>query len=131
MNSLGKNKRFSNAYHFTSDELIRFHHHLVIGRKLHDMEKHLIDCELCSDALKGVAQMENASLLYEVSKDLHRKARKKRLWKKNIFSQVNLIAVFSVVFIILFLLLMSIFFFSRLEPTKNFPANENKTQEKK
>ena len=129
MNILNKNI-FSDSHHFTRDELLRFHHHLVSGKELHDMEKHLVDCSLCSEALKGVAEMENASLLYEVSKDLHFRARRKKMWKKNIFSQNELVAIIAVVFLILFLLLMSIFFFEK-RLVKTPPADGNKLEQKK
>lgn len=129
MNSSNKNI-FSGSHHFTRDELIRFHYHLVSGKELHEMEKHLVDCTLCSEALKGIAEMENASLLCEVSKDMHFRARRKKLWKKNIFSQTELIALIAVIFLILFLLLMSIFFFEK-RVVKTPPANQNKTEQKK
>ena len=112
MNAIRNKNIFSRTHHFTHDELIRLHHQLVTGGKLHEMEKHLVDCQLCSEALEGVAEMEDASLLYSVSNELHLKARRKKLWKTTIFSQVDLIAIFAVLFLILFLLLVSIFFFS-------------------
>ena len=80
-------------------------------KEQHEMEKHLVNCQLCTEALKGVAGMENASLLLDVTRELHLRARRKKLWKKNIFSQNEFIAIIAVVFLILFLLLMSIFFF--------------------
>jgi len=110
----GKNI-FSASHHFTRDELIRYAHHTLSDREQHEMEKHLVDCLLCSDALKGIAEMENASLLFNVSKELRHRAQRKKLWKKNIFSQNELISIFAVVFLIIFLVLITIFFFSRNE----------------
>jgi len=100
----GKKNIFSGSHHFTSDELVRYVHHVLNEQEQHEMEKHLVDCELCSEALKGIAEMENASLLYEVNKDLQFRARRKRLLKKKIFSQNELISIFAVVFLIVFLL---------------------------
>ncbi len=109
---------FSASQHFTRDELVRYVHHVLTEKEQHEMEKHLVDCSLCSDALKGVAEMENASLLFQVTRDLHVRARKKRLLKKTIFSQNELIAIFAVVFLIVFLLLMTVFFFARKDLKK-------------
>jgi hypothetical protein len=121
---------FKGSHHFTRDELVRYHHHLMQEDEQHTMEKHLVDCELCTEALKGVAEMENASLLFEVSKDLHLRARRKHLLKKTIFSQNEFIAIFAVVFLILFLLLMTVLFFARKE-LKQVPGSENKIEQAK
>jgi len=94
------------------------------------MEKHLVDCELCSEALKGIAEMENASLLYEVNRDLHMRARRKKILHRKIFSQHELIAIFAVVFLILFLLMMTFFFFARKD-VKQVSPGENKIERKK
>jgi len=126
----GNKNIFTSSHHFTRDELIRYHHHMMSDHELHLMEKHLVDCELCSDALKGVAELANASLLIDVGKDLHRRARRKNLWKKNIFSHNEFIAILAVVFLILFLLLMSIFFFAD-KSVKNAPSGEHRTGQNK
>ena len=120
---------FSSAHHFTSDELVRYHHHLLSPKEQHEMEKHLVDCELCSEALKGVAEMENASLLYEVNKDLHFRARRKKLLQRRVFSQHELISIFAVVFLILFLLMMTFLFFIRKDFKPAVPG-ENKIEQK-
>ena len=124
------NNIFSSSRHLTGDELVRYVHHVLSEEQLHDMEKHLVDCELCSEALKGVAEMENASMLYEVSKDLRLRAHRKHLLKKRIFSQNELISIFAVIFLLLFLLLMTVFFFMKKD-LKPVPGNENKIEQKK
>jgi hypothetical protein len=131
MNSDSRHKNiFSASHHFTRDELVRYVHHVMSEEELHRMEKHLVDCELCSEALKGVAELENASLMYNVSRDLHLRARRKHLLKKKIFSQNELIAIFAVVFLIVFLLLMTIFYFARKD-LKQAAGSENKIEQQK
>ena len=103
----GKNI-FSASHHFTRDELVRYAHHRLSEKEQHEMEKHLVDCSLCTDALKGISEMENVMLLFNVSKELHHRAKRKRLWKKSLFSQNELIAIFAVVFLIIFLLLVQV-----------------------
>lgn len=109
----GKKNIFSNSHHLTRDELVHYSAHRLSERDRHEMEKHLVDCELCSEALKGISEMKNASSLYEVSKELHLRARRKHLLKKKIFSQNELITIFAVVFLILFIILISVFFFTK------------------
>ncbi len=113
----GKNI-FSASHHFTRDELVRYAHHRLSEKEQHEMEKHLVDCSLCTDALKGIAEMENAMLLFNVSKELHHRAKRKKLWKKSLFSQNELIAILAVVFLIIFLLLVSFFFFLKKDQDK-------------
>ena len=126
----GNKNIFSSSHHFTRDELIRYHHHAMSDDELHSMQMHLVDCELCSDALNGVAELANASLLIDAGNDLRRRARRKNLLKKNIFSHNELIAILAVVFLILFLLLMSIFFFAE-KGTKKIPVGVNNTEQNK
>jgi len=121
---------FSRSRHLTHDELIRYCHHVMSGSEQHELEKHIVDCELCSEALKGVSEMENAALLYQISHDLHRRADRKGLLRRSIFSQQELIAIIAVVFLILFLLLMVFFFFTGKKATG--PVQEkNKTEQMK
>jgi hypothetical protein len=126
MNS-GKKNIFSSSAHFTRDELVHYSAHRLNESEQHEMEKHLVDCELCSEALKGISEMKNASGLYEVSKELHLRARRKHLLKKKIFSQNELITIFAVVFLILFLILISIFFFTKQSRNK-ISLQENKKE---
>jgi len=121
---------FRDSRHFTREELVRYSKHELNEAAQHEMEKHLVDCELCSEALKGISEMKNSSALYEVSKELHLRARKKHLLKKKIFSQHELVTIFAVVFLIFFLILISIFFFSR-QNNKKSPAEENKIEQSK
>jgi hypothetical protein len=104
---------FSSSHHFTRDEMVRYARHNLSEQEQHEMEKHLVDCELCNDALKGVAELDEATVLYKISKELRRRTRRKFHSRKKIYSQTELIAIFAVVFLILFLLLMSIFFFGK------------------
>jgi hypothetical protein len=110
---------FSGSHHLTRGELVRYSTNALSEAEKHIMEKHLVDCELCSDALEGIAEMRNASALYEVSRELHLRARKKHMLRKKIFSQNELIAIFSVVFLILFIIMISLVFFSRKSNDKS------------
>ena len=33
---------------------------------LHDVQKHLIDCEFCSEALEGIKHADNSSVLFSI-----------------------------------------------------------------
>src|SRR6185436_10004190 len=105
---------FISSRHLTRDELVSYARHTLDANELHRMEMHLVDCEFCSDALKGISELKDAGMLFEVLHELRRRARRKKHLRRRIFSQAELIAVFAVVFLILFLLLMSILFFSKV-----------------
>ncbi len=118
---------FNSSHHLTREELVRYSTYRLNENEQHQMEKHLVDCEFCSEALKGISEMKNASSLYEISRELHLRARRKHLLKKGIFSQNELIAIFAVVFLILFLILMSIFFFPK-QNTRTSPEEKSKRE---
>lgn len=112
MNIGNKHKTiFSTTNHLTRDQLVRYTRHLMNVSERHLLERHLIDCALCSEALKGVSELEHISSMYQVKKELFQRAHKRKLFKKFSFSKTELISIISIVFLILFLLLITFFFF--------------------
>jgi len=97
--------------HLTRDQLVRYTRHLLNDNEQHIIERHLVDCALCSEALKGVSELDHVSSMYEVKRDLFHRAHKRKLLKKFSFSKTELISIISIVFLILFLLLIAFFFF--------------------
>ena len=52
------NISFNNDIHLTSEELVAYVHGNLSNREMHRLELHLINCELCNDALEGIASIE-------------------------------------------------------------------------
>jgi hypothetical protein len=64
------------------------------------VRQHLAECELCSDALNGVAEMDDAMGMYRIIHDLRRKMRKNFLPKKKILYRFELITLLMALFVI-------------------------------
>ena len=97
--------------HLGRDEMIRFHHHLMDEKEMQIVEKHLAGCELCTEALKGVAEMEDAMKLYSIHRDLQHRAKRKNLSQRKVFSQLELITIMAVILLIAFIVLIVFLFF--------------------
>ncbi len=61
---------FSETGCLRQDALTRYRGNKMSALEKHDVERHLIDCELCSDALEGLALVTSASVIDEVRKSV-------------------------------------------------------------
>jgi len=59
---------FSESGCISRDVLIRYSRKNIRHSEKHDVEKHLVDCELCSDALEGIALAGGTAVLNEINK---------------------------------------------------------------
>ena len=85
--------------------------HRLVGKELHEVESHLIDCSFCSEALEGIKKIKAESRILSISDDLRKLARKRKLVKRKIFSQLDLITLFTLIFLILFLIAIAVIMF--------------------
>ncbi len=44
------------------DQLLAYRDHKLSGNEKHEVEEHLVDCMLCSDALEGLAFVSSSTL---------------------------------------------------------------------
>ncbi|MFI5219717.1 MAG: tol-pal system YbgF family protein [Bacteroidia bacterium] len=95
-----KNKIFDKRLCLSEDELLRYASGKMNEREKHHVEKHITDCELCSDALDGVLLMKDFSVIGSYKKEIiDSLAGKKNIERKNQFNYYWLAAaaVFAVV----------------------------------
>jgi hypothetical protein len=102
---------FRKSSHLTTGQMLNYLAHSVSRREAHDMERHLADCELCSDALEGLKKLDADSNMLSITAELQKMARKRKMVRRRIFSQMDLISVFAVVFLILFLIVVAVVLF--------------------
>lgn len=57
----------------TKEELIGYARGTLTGKRKHNVEKHLLDCELCSDAMEGVMLLKDPAYLEDINNELIRK----------------------------------------------------------
>ncbi len=92
--TLNKNKNiFDHRNCLSKEELISYANGSLTEREKHFVEKHLLDCELCSDALEGVLLLSDPLKLTHISNDLIRRlALQNPVSKKNKVRPVYLAA---------------------------------------
>jgi hypothetical protein len=68
---------FNNDQHLTHEELVEYNQGNLSNKEMHRLELHLIDCELCNDALDGLTMvdqlmgLEPADAMPSVSECVH------------------------------------------------------------
>ena len=97
-------KIFQPSPHLSTEQLLNYLRHGMDARDIHEVERHLTDCELCSDALEGLRKLDKESSMLRISNELHKMARTRKVVPRKIFTQLDLISLFAVVFLILFLI---------------------------
>lgn len=72
MRTVNKNI-FQSSTCLTQDELIRYHQNKMSESEKHLVEHHLTDCELCIEALEGIALLPDMSSLKKASEEINLK----------------------------------------------------------
>ena len=96
--------------HLSNDDLLKFHKRLLPEKENSQIENHLKQCNLCSDALKGVAEMKNAIYIYTITHELKKRMKKRLSPHKTIFSRFDLISILLILFIIGLILFLTFYF---------------------
>jgi hypothetical protein len=104
---------FSATPHLSREQMQRYISHRLTGSELHDVEKHLVDCRLCNDALEGMKQIKHESTIFTVTDELQKLAKKRKFVKRKLFSQFDIITLLVLVFLILFLIVVAVVFFGK------------------
>lgn len=74
---------FTQRLCLAKEELISYANGTLPQRQAHYVESHLLDCELCSDALEGIIQLREPGHLIEISNDLVRTMNEKKIINEN------------------------------------------------
>ena len=102
---------FESTSHLSAERMLHFLRHKVSREEAHEIERHLTDCELCSDALEGLKKLDKESSMLRISHELHKLARKRKVVSGKIFTRPDFITLFAVVFILLFLIAIALLMF--------------------
>ena len=102
---------FQSSPHLTTEQMLNYLRQSKSSTEAHDVEKHLTDCELCSDALEGLKNLDKESSLLRISGELHKMAKGRFVVRRKVLSQLELITLFAVVFLILFLIAIAFLMF--------------------
>jgi TonB family protein len=102
------NTSFNNDLHLNYEELVAYSQGNLSNSEMHRLETHLISCDLCNDALDGIAKVDEAMLFKSLSKVRAGTSTEstasisisKKQWLA-IAASVILIAVVSLVFLLI------------------------------
>jgi hypothetical protein len=103
-------QRTDNIMHLTGEELLDFHRHSLDQSEEKLIMQHLENCELCSDALKGMAEMHDAMGIVNIMHDLKKRTRNKFTPKKKILYRFELITILISFFVIGMILFLGYYF---------------------
>jgi hypothetical protein len=101
---------YNDSRHLSSEELLRFSCHEMPAEEENSIRRHLENCELCSDALKGVAEMQDAMGIFNIMYDLRKNMRHKLVPKKKILYRFELITILISFFIVGLILFLGYYF---------------------
>jgi hypothetical protein len=104
-------KIFHSSPHLTTEQMLNYLRHNMGNSGMHEVERHLTDCELCSDALEGLKRLDKETSMLRISSELHKMARSRKVVSRKIFSQLDLITLFAVIFLVLFLIAVAFLVF--------------------
>jgi len=104
-------KLFSETPHLSQEQMMDYMRHRLVGSELHEVEKHLVDCKLCNEALEGIKKVKEESSILTITEELRKLARKRRPVKRKLFSQLDLITLFAIIFLIIFIIVIAVILF--------------------
>lgn len=99
---------FSN--HLSSDELLKYHHGLFSPDEKNRIDIHMKECEFCSDALKGLSEMNDVMRIYNITHELRIRMKKRPSIRKKIFSGLDLLTIIMSLFILGIIILITFYF---------------------
>ena len=98
------------SMHLSNDDLLKYHRQLLSADETYRIENHLKQCKLCSDALNGIAEMNNAMHVFAITHELRKRMKKRLSVKRTIFPRFELITLLLVFFIIGLILFLAYYF---------------------
>ena len=88
---------FSDSECLSQEAMFNYHHGKLTAKEKHFVERHILDCELCADALAGFTLIKNTFVIDEVKKEVASLTEAKVI---SIFSRRFMLAAASVALLI-------------------------------
>lgn len=74
-----QNHIFSTTTCISKETMLKFINKQLSQKELHDVQKHLIDCDFCSEALEGMKYVKNSSILFNIDHKITSRTEKKTI----------------------------------------------------
>jgi len=114
------NNIFSNTTCISKETMLKYINKQLDKTELHQVEKHLLDCELCTDAMEGMKYARNSSVLFTINHKINQRI-KTRGAKFSILN--NLMIAASIILIVFGSYFMFNFFNTDLKNEHNLAMN--------
>ena len=69
------NHLFSNTTCISKETMLKYINKQLSKKELYEVEKHMLDCELCTDAFEGMKLAENSSILFAIDNKIDLRLR--------------------------------------------------------
>lgn len=69
------NHIFSNTTCISKETMLKYINNQLSVKELHEVEKHMLDCDLCTDALAGIKYAQNSSMLFAIDNQIDQRVR--------------------------------------------------------
>ena len=70
------NHIFSNTVCISKKTMLKYINKQLSKSELHEVEKHLLDCEFCSDAFEGIKLTKNSSMIFAIDNKIDQRVRR-------------------------------------------------------
>lgn len=74
-----QNHIFSTTTCISKETMLKFINKQLSQKELHEVQKHLIDCDFCSEALEGLKYAKNSSILFNIDHKITARTEKKTI----------------------------------------------------
>lgn len=116
------NHIFSNTTCISKGIMLKYINKQLSKSELHEVETHMLDCELCTDAYEGLAYAENSSILFAIDSEIDKRSGTKVV-KAPIMR--NLMVAASILVLVFGTYFTAIFFNDTINKNGNLALNES------
>jgi len=120
------NHIFSNTACISKETMLKSINKQLTKKELYAVEKHLLDCELCSDAFAGLKYTQNSSLLFAIDNAIDKKAGG-RITKTQVLRNGMVAASVLILFVGTYFVVNS--FHQVIDTAPNLAVNKNQINE--
>ena len=95
------NHIFSNTTCISKEIMLRYINKQLTQKELFEVEKHTLDCELCTDAMAGMKYARNSSVLFAIDNEIDQRVRlgkHKAPIMRNLMVAASVLVFFSILF---------------------------------
>lgn len=109
---LNKKIKFSSSRHLNARELEKYCSGNLDPEERHRYEMHLVDCAFCSEAVEGIAEMDEPFRILKITRELHSRALHKKSAGHKLFTAQEKLIYISIALVLAILILLSLFILS-------------------